>query len=101
MANKGFMEAPRSQFGPSLFRWAEAERGEPGEMSGLVVMLGTIEKESAYMNKIVSELQDYLAPVSLELRQVEMESTIREILSKVHVPSNVRVSVSFSQPVHT
>ena len=76
-------------------------RGEAGESSGLISLMETIEKESAYMNKIVSDLQDYSNPVRLELKPVEMESAVKEVLSTIRVPSKVRVSVNFSMPTHT
>jgi signal transduction histidine kinase len=75
--------------------------GDPIESSALIGLLETIEKESEYMNKIVSDLQNYSKPVELELKPVEMESAVKEILSTIHVPSNVKVTVNFSMSTHT
>jgi PAS domain S-box-containing protein len=72
---------------------------EPAAKSSLVDMLETIEGESQYMNKIVSDLQDYSAPLKAELAQIDMESFVKETLSKMRIPKNVKVSLTVSEPL--
>ncbi len=69
---------------------------EPAVKSDLVHMLETIENESQYMDKIVSDLHDYSSPMKTELAQVEMESFVKRTLSKLLVPENVKVSFTIS-----
>jgi len=64
---------------------------------GLVDMLETIERESQYMDKIVSDLQDYAAPLKAELKPVEMEPLVKDTLSKIRIPRNVKVSFKVSE----
>jgi len=72
---------------------------EAAAKPGLVDMLDTIENEAGYMDKIVSDLQDYAAPLKAELRPVEMEPLVKDTLSKIRVPRNVKVSFQVSEPL--
>ena len=64
---------------------------------GLVDMLETIENEAEYMDKIVSDLQDYAAPLKAELKPVEMEPLVKDTLSKIPIPRNAKVSFKVSE----
>jgi two-component system sporulation sensor kinase A len=64
---------------------------------GLVDMLETIENEVKYMDKIVSDLQDYAAPLKAEPKPVEMEPLVKDTLSKARIPRNVKVSFKVSE----
>jgi PAS domain S-box-containing protein len=68
---------------------------------GLVEMLETIENEAEYMNKIVSDLQDYAAPLKTEPKPVGMEPLVKDTLSKIRIPRNVKVSFKVSEPLPT
>jgi PAS domain S-box-containing protein len=68
---------------------------------GLVDMLETIENEAEYMDKIVSDLQDYAAPLKTEPKPVEMEPLVKDTLSKTRIPQNVKVSFKVSKPLPT
>jgi PAS domain S-box-containing protein len=68
---------------------------------GLVDMLETIENEAEYMNKIVSDLQDYATPLKTEPKPVEMEPLVKDTLSKIRIPQNVKVSFKVSKPLPT
>ena len=65
----------------------------------LVYMLETIENEAKYMDKIVSDLQDYAAPLKAEPKPVEMEPLVKDTLSKMRIPRNVKVSFKVSEPL--
>jgi len=75
--------------------------GKPAAEPGLVDMLETIENESQYMNKIVSDLQDYATPLKAEPVPVETESLVKDTLSKIRIPPNVKVSFKVSEPLQT
>jgi PAS domain S-box-containing protein len=51
-----------------------------------------IEQQVDYMNKIVSDLQDYARPVKLELTEISIPDLIDESLMTVAIPSTVEVS---------
>ena len=58
---------------------------------GLMNDLAIIEKQSEYMNKIVSDLQDYARPLSPERRELFICDFISDVLSGVRIPQNVDV----------
>ena len=64
---------------------------------GLVDMLETIENEAEYMDKIVSDLQDYATPLKTEPKPVQMEPLVKDTLSKMRFPRNVKVSFKVSE----
>jgi PAS domain S-box-containing protein len=74
---------------------------EAAVKSGLVDMLETIENEAEYMDKIVSDLQDYAAPLKTEPKPVQMEPLVKDTLSKIRIPHNVKVSFKVSEPLPT
>jgi len=74
---------------------------KPAVKPGLVAMLETIENESQYMNKIVSDLQDYATPLKAEPKPVQMESLVRDTLLKIRIPQNVKVSFKVSEALQT
>jgi len=65
------------------------------EMQGLDELLGSIEKQTVYMDKLVSDLQDYARPLKPELRKIGLQQLISDALSAVKVPENVKVSTVF------
>jgi len=72
---------------------------KPAVKPGLVEMLETIEDEAEYMNKIVSDLQDYAAPLKTEPKPVEMKPLVKDTLSKIRITRNVKVSFKVSEPL--
>jgi len=73
--------------------------GEDAVKRDLVDMLETIENESQYMDKIVSDLQNYASPLKTEPKLVELEPLVKDTLSKIRVPQNVKVSFKVSEPL--
>ncbi len=61
---------------------------------GLVEDLRTIEKQSEYMNKIVSDLQDYARPLSPKLIKSNIKSFVKDVLSGMRIPENVEINVN-------
>jgi PAS domain S-box-containing protein len=58
---------------------------------GLMDDLATVEKQSEYMNKIVSDLQDCARPLSLDKRTQNLSAFVNDVLAGVRIPQNVEV----------
>lgn len=56
-----------------------------------------LHEQMLYMNKIVSDLQDYSKTIRLVPDEVDIRHVIEDVLSSVKVPSNVDVSVVFDE----
>jgi signal transduction histidine kinase len=69
------------------------EYAKVAEEYGLVKWLSLVEGEIEYMDKIVSDLQDYAVPLKPDLSQVNIAQLLKDVLSKTQIPSNVNVSV--------
>ena len=54
--------------------------------------LGTIQEQIDYINKIISDLQDYARPLKPELVEVDLRHAIPQLLSTVNVPNNIHAS---------
>jgi PAS domain S-box-containing protein len=57
-------------------------------------LLGTLDDEIQYMDKIVSDLQDYARRVGAELVETSLPDLIRATVSNVRIPRNVEVAVN-------
>ena len=55
----------------------------------------TLEQQVDYMNKIVSDLQDYARPVKLDLTETSIQDLIDESLMTVTIPDNIEVSKTY------
>jgi len=62
-------------------------------VEGLVERFNAIEDEAQYMNKIVSDLQDYARPLKPELSETNLLQLINEAFSTIPVPETVKVSM--------
>jgi len=54
-------------------------------------MLGLIEKNITYSNKIINDLLDYSREIGLELMEKTPKSIVREALSLMEIPKKVRI----------
>jgi PAS domain S-box-containing protein len=54
--------------------------------------LETIEGQVTYMNKIVSDLQDFVRPLKPSIEEIDSQQLIRNSMSAVAVPGNIQVS---------
>ncbi len=53
----------------------------------------TLDDQIEYMNKIVSDLQDYARTINLKLVDTNLEQLIRDILLVITIPSIIEVSI--------
>jgi PAS domain S-box-containing protein len=67
------------------------------EKNGLPRLMEMLRDQTVYMNKIVSDLQDYARPVNLELKETNLYAMMNETLSALHVPENVEVNNEIGQ----
>jgi PAS domain S-box-containing protein len=61
------------------------------EKNGLHELMEMLRDQTVYMNKIVSDLQDYARPVNLELKEINLYDMINETLSPLQIPENIEV----------
>lgn len=66
--------------------------------SSVIETFEAIERELGYMNKIVSDLQDYAAPLNPELTQVDMRAFTEEIMSQMDTPRSISTRLTVSDP---
>jgi len=63
------------------------------EQKGLGNLFAAVEKQVEYMNKIVSDLQDYARPVIPELVETSLGQLLADTLSTIRTPENIKVSI--------
>ena len=54
-------------------------------------MLNLIEKNIVYSNKIINDLLDYSREIQLDLTKIDPKSIMKEALSLVKIPTNIKV----------
>lgn len=59
-------------------------------------MLDLVERNISYSNKIINDLLDYSRDINLDVTENSPKSIIREVLTLVQIPSNVRIIDSTS-----
>jgi two-component system, cell cycle sensor histidine kinase and response regulator CckA len=64
------------------------------EKQNLQESLNTIEEQTTYVNKIVSDLQDFAKPLSPKTEQTDLAEIIHYVLSNLKIPPNVKVEQS-------
>jgi len=82
----------------ALYQIKEAVRGLPrgisaGQRPDVSDAIATISDQIEYMDKMVSDLQDYAKPLAPEPSEIDVADLINGVLSTVDVPKNVRVVV--------
>ncbi len=67
------------------------------ENYGLMGFCESVGKQAEYMNKIVSDLQDYASPLKPKFIKTNLFSFIEEMFSTLPVPENVQISTLMQQ----
>jgi len=67
------------------------------EINNIDEMLSTIREETVYVDKIVSDLQDYTRPLAPRLEETKVQPLLDSILADADVSQNVEVSVTVEQ----
>jgi len=63
------------------------------ESHAVLELLEQIDANTKYMNKIVSDLQQYARPINVETVKISLFQFVNDVLSTLPIPSGVRVSV--------
>ena len=58
---------------------------------------GNLTEQTEYMNKIVSDLQDFSRSIALQVDEVNIESMVYDVLDTLNLDENIRVDVKFSE----
>jgi PAS domain S-box-containing protein len=53
-----------------------------------------IEEQTFYIDKIVTDLQDYAKPLAPHIEEVDLESIVDSVLSTVDIPDNIEITYS-------
>ena len=61
---------------------------------GVAESIDDIEKNVAYINKIVQDLQDYSRPIAPEIKEANLSKIFVDIFKIVNVPDSIKLSVS-------
>ncbi len=59
----------------------------------------SIENEISYINKIVQDLQDYSKPLTVQAKEVNMETLFSELLTKNTIPQGIKVRCEISENI--
>ncbi len=73
---------------------------ELAEKKGAGELFRTVGEQVEYMNKIVSDLQDYARPLKPELVEISLHQLINNTLSTIRVPETVKVSVEIEEDLN-
>ncbi|HEX9262060.1 MAG TPA: ATP-binding protein, partial [Candidatus Bathyarchaeia archaeon] len=59
--------------------------------------LVTLEEQTAYVDKIVQDLQDFAKPLAPMFEQVDLEKVAKTVLSSIKVPNNVAIEFEIKE----
>jgi signal transduction histidine kinase len=76
-----------------MFKRVSPEVRKIMDQQGVIEMLERIGEQVTYMNKIVSDLQDYAKPLKPELLETSLLQVINTILVTITVPENIKVNI--------
>ena len=60
-----------------------------------------VTRQTGYMNKIVSDLQDYAKPIVPACGETDLEELFNDMMPAIEVPGNVALSMSFEEGLPT
>ncbi len=64
-------------------------------------LIDKVSRQTDYMNKIVSDLQDYAKPIVPAFGDVDLEALINDMMPAIEVPGNVTLSMAFDEGLPT
>lgn len=56
-----------------------------------------LEEQTFYIDKIITDLQDYAKPLSPNIEEVNLESLVDSVLSTVDIPENIEITYSIEK----
>ena len=60
-----------------------------------------VEEQTVYINRIVTDLQDYAKPLTPASQETDLEETIQTVISSLDIPDNVKISYSVEKSFPT
>ena len=71
-----------------------ASTQDSSEKNNALESLTEIEKNVDYINKIVSDLQDFARPLTPKIEEIDLEQTVHAVLANLNIPENVTIKHS-------
>jgi len=71
--------------------WTDVKKLGASADEKLIEILGIIEKDVGYADRIMNDLLEYSGEFGLELLEANLRSIIEEALALVSIPSSIRV----------
>jgi signal transduction histidine kinase len=59
--------------------------------------LATIEEQVAYMNKIISDLQDFVKPLNPKIEEADLHKLVKDAILSSAIPENIKVLISIEE----
>jgi PAS domain S-box-containing protein len=76
----------------------DLESRKAADRKAAAALLDTIQEQVVYMDKIVSDLQDYSQPLAPKLTETNLPNLIKQTLSTITIPEAVKVTVEIEKP---
>jgi signal transduction histidine kinase len=73
---------------------------DDSELDELEYIEEKLRDQTNYMNKIVSDLQDFSKNINVVYDDVDLEQVVADVVGTLKVPENVEVSVSLDEGLH-
>jgi len=73
---------------------------DDSELDELEYIEAKLRDQTNYMNKIVSDLQDFSKNINVVYDDVDLEQVVADVVGTLKVPENVEVSVSLDEGLH-
>jgi len=67
------------------------DKARSGTDTGLLSLLGTVQEQADYVNRIITDLQDYARPVKTTLVKMDVAHLLNDVLSSFEIPATVKV----------
>jgi signal transduction histidine kinase len=64
---------------------------DPKQRAVIEQLLGVLEEQAEYMNKVVSDVQDYARNLKLEVTEIDLQQHLDSILGTIRVPATITV----------
>ncbi len=77
----------------------DVPEGETKE--NLLFSINLIEEQTLYINKIVTDLQDYAKPLTPAIQECDFEEVIQEIALHITAPDNIKIAYGTLKPFPT
>jgi signal transduction histidine kinase len=67
------------------------------EKAGFSKIFGSVQDETKYMDKIISDLQDYARPVKLDVAEINLHQLFIDRFSSIDVPQTIKIFLDIEE----